>query len=124
MALGIMSAVSGLISPIVGAVQKRNDNATLISSIKEKAAAASVEADAKVTLSQAEWRIMGLKMSGGSLKDEWLCLVFSIPLFAGLIPGTDVVAHNVIELLGQDGYRNIMFAIVGASFGTKIWRGK
>lgn len=118
----ITSALGGIVKPIAGVIQKRNDNATALASIKAKAAAASVEADAQVTLSQAEWQLMGLKLTRESWKDEYLMIVFSLPLFAGLIPGTEIVAANVQALLGND-YKTVMLTIVGASFGVKLWKG-
>ena len=123
MALGIMSAVSGIISPIANVIQKRNDNKTAIETIKAKAAAGAVAADASVTLSKAEWQLTGLKLTQGSWKDEMFAIVLCLPLFAGVIPGTDIVAHNVTNLLGQDGYKTVFMVAVGASFGVKLWKG-
>ena len=125
MALGIMSAISGLVNPIANVIQKRNDNKTAIETIKAKAAAGAVAADASVTLSKAEWQLTALKLSQGSWKDEYLCILFTIPIFAPLLsflPGVDQVAANVQNLLGED-YRTIILVIVGASFGVRLWKG-
>ena len=121
----ITSAISGIVQPIANVVQRRNDNKTTIEAIKAKAAAGAVEADAKVTLSKAEWQLMGLKLTQGSWKDEYLCILFTIPIFAPMLsflPGVDQVAVNVKELLGDD-YRTIILVIVGASFGVRLWKG-
>ena len=117
-------ALTNLVKPIANVIQRRNDNATAIKTIQAKAAAASTQADASVTLSKAEWEMVGLKMSGGSWKDEWLCFVFTLPLFAGLLPGTEQVADNIVRYFGDGGYTQIMYIIVGASFGVRMWGGK
>ena len=118
----ITGALSGLVQPIANVIQKRNDNKTAIEAIKAKAAAGAVAADASVTLSKAEWQITGLKLTQGSWKDEYLTIVLTLPLFAGLIPGTDIVADNVQQLLGAD-YRTVFLVVVGASFGVRLWKG-
>ena len=121
----IASAVSGIVSPVTNLLQRRNDNKTALDAISAKAAAASVEAEASVTLSRAEWQLVGLKLTKDSWKDEFLCIVFSVPLFAGIDPWglTRQIADNVHTLLG-DQYPVIMLAIVGASFGIRLWKGK
>ena len=118
----ITSAISGIVQPIANVVQRRNDNKTTIEAIKAKAAAGAVEADAKVTLSKAEWQLMGLKLTQGSWKDEFLTIVLTLPLFAGLIPGTEIISANVQQLLGDD-YKTVFLVVVGASFGVRLWKG-
>ena len=95
--------------------------------VKAKAATMQVTAEAKATAlktaaqSTADWERIMAEASKNSWKDEWLTIVFSIPLILVFIPS--MVPHiqagfDVLTTL-PEWYHNVLFLIVSASFGVK-----
>jgi hypothetical protein len=95
---------------------------------KAKAEQKVTEIRAKTELMQqqikgeADWDLEAIKNTQGSWKDEWLVLLFSIPLilsFCG-VWGRDIV-FNGFQALSQapDWYKYTLGVIVSASFGIK-----
>jgi hypothetical protein len=96
-----------------------------------------VEAEAKATImksaatSEAEWEKIMAEGSQSSWKDEWLTILFSVPLvlcFTGEW-GRNVVAEGFAALeIMPDWYQYTLGVIVAASFGvrsaTKFFGGK
>jgi hypothetical protein len=87
-----------------------------------------VEAEAKATImksaatSEAEWEKIMAQGSQSSWKDEWLTILFSIPLvlvFTGDW-GREVVANGFAALETMpDWYQYTLGVIVAASFGVR-----
>ena len=95
--------------------------------VKAKAATMQVTAEAKATAlktaaqSTADWERIMAEASKNSWKDEWLTIVFSVPLILCFIPGT--VDHiqagfNVLSTL-PEWYHTVLMIVVSASFGVK-----
>ena len=87
--------------------------------------AAKAEAEASVmktaAQSQADWeRIMAMN-SGNSWKDEWLTLLFSVPMILCFFPQTvDYVHAGFAALEEMPGwYQYTLSVIVAASFGVR-----
>jgi len=79
---------------------------------------------------EVEWDIEAVKNSGGSWKDEYLTILFSIPLLLCFIPFTVGYVERGFEALAMtpDWYKYTLGIIVSASFGikgaTKMFGGK
>ena len=92
------------------------------------------ETDAKVAIAKAEatimekkatgeidWDLEAIKGSQNSWKDEWLVILFSVPLILAFIPGMeDVVSHGFQQLEQMpEWYQYSLGVIVAASFGVR-----
>jgi len=91
-----------------------------------KAKVAKAEAQAKIMLSQAtseaDWEKVMAEGSRDSWKDEWLTILFSVPLVLAFCGewGRDIVADGFTALNAMpDYYRYTLGAIVSASFGIR-----
>ena len=91
-----------------------------------KAKVAKAEAQAKIMLSQAtseaDWEKVMAEGSRDSWKDEWLTILFSVPLVLAFCGewGRDIVSDGVVALNAMpDYYRYTLGAIVSASFGIR-----
>ena len=86
---------------------------------------AKAEAEATVLIKQAEsaadWEAAMARNSGQSWKDEWLTLLFSIPLIMCFIPSMVPYVQDGFEVLGNmpDFYQYTLSVIVAASFGVR-----
>lgn len=99
--------------------------------VKGKADTARATAQAKASViktaakSTADWERVMAEATKNSWKDEWLTLVFSIPLILCFIPS--MVPHiqqgfNALNTL-PSWYHEILLVIVLASFGVKAGKG-
>ena len=91
-----------------------------------KAKVAKAEAQAQIMLSQAtseaDWEKVMAEGSRDSWKDEWLTILFSVPLVLAFCGewGRDIVADGFEALNAMpDYYRYTLGAIVSASFGIR-----
>ena len=91
-----------------------------------KAKVAKAEAQAQIMLSQAtseaDWEKIMAEGSQESWKDEWLTILFSVPLVLAFCGewGRDIVADGFVALNAMpDYYRYTLGAIVSASFGIR-----
>ena len=86
---------------------------------------AKAEAKATVIIKQAEsaadWEAAMARNSGRSWKDEWLTLLFSIPLIMCFIPSMVPYVRDGFEVLETmpTFYQYTLSVIVGASFGVR-----
>ena len=82
----------------------------------------------KKATAEIDWDLEAIKGSQNSWKDEWIVILFSIPMIMAFIPGLEgVVANGFAQLkLMPDWYQYSLGVIVAASFGirsaTKIFR--
>jgi len=99
--------------------------------VSAKAESTKATAEAKATAlktaaqSTADWERIMAEASKNSWKDEWLTIVFSIPLILVFIPS--MVGHiqagfNALATL-PIWYHEILMVIVLASFGVKAGKG-
>ena len=70
---------------------------------------------------EVEWDIQAIKQAESSWKDEYLTILFSIPLLLCFIPFTVVYVERGFLALSQtpDWYKYTLGVIVSASFGIK-----
>ena len=85
---------------------------------KAKAEATIME---KKATGEIDWDLEAIKGSQNSWKDEWLVILFSVPLVLAFIPGMeDVVAHGFQQLEQMpEWYQYSLGVIVAASFGVR-----
>ena len=85
-----------------------------------KARAEAVIMEKKAT-GEIDWDITMAEGSKHSWKDEWLTILFSIPLILAFIPGMETVVQNGFQQLEQmpEWYQYSLGVIVAASFGVR-----
>ena len=118
--------LQALIGPVSGLVSSWMDSKTEEQRGKTAIAKAKAEAEAIVMVSAAtstaDWEKLMAKGSQSSWKDEWLTILFSIPLvlsFAGEW-GRTIVAEGFAALeVMPDWYQYTLGVIVAASFGVR-----
>jgi len=90
---------------------------------KTKVARAEAEAIVmqKKATGEIDWDLEMAKGSSSSWKDEWLTILFSIPLILAFIPGMeDIVANGFAQLNKMpQWYQYSLGVIVAASFGVR-----
>ena len=88
-----------------------------------KVATAKAEATImeKKATGEIDWDLAAVKGSQNSWKDEWLVILFSVPLILAFIPGMeDVVSHGFQQLEQMpQWYQYSLGVIVAASFGVR-----
>ena len=85
-----------------------------------KAKAEAVIMERKAT-GELDWDLEMAKSSQSSWKDEWLTVLFSIPLVMAFIPGMEKVVENGFARLNEmpEWYQYSLGVIVAASFGVR-----
>jgi hypothetical protein len=85
-----------------------------------KARAEAVIMEKKAT-GEIDWDITMAEGSKHSWKDEWLTILFSIPLILAFIPGMEEVVANGFAQLNSmpQWYQYSLGVIVAASFGVR-----
>ena len=85
-----------------------------------KAKAEAVIMENKAT-GEIDWDLEMAKGSHSSWKDEWLVILFSIPLILAFIPGMEGIVANGFQQLEQmpQWYQYSLGVIVAASFGVR-----
>ena len=85
-----------------------------------KAKAEAVIMERKAT-GELDWDLEMAKGSQSSWKDEWLTVLFSIPLVMAFIPGMEEVVANGFARLNEmpEWYQYSLGVIVAASFGVR-----
>lgn len=95
------------------------------SKAKTEAKVAQAKAEAvimeKKATGEIDWDLEMAKGSQTSWKDEWLTILFSIPLILAFIPGMEeVVANGFAQLQAMpEWYQYSLGVIVAASFGVR-----
>ena len=69
----------------------------------------------------ADWETLQARNAGQSWKDEYLVILFSIPLILAFVPSTVPFVMEGFAALEQmpDWYKYSLSVIVGASFGVR-----
>ena len=75
----------------------------------------------KKATADIDWDLEAIKGAQNSWKDEWLCVLFSIPMIMAFIPGLEgVVAKGFKQLeMMPDWYQYSLGVIIAASFGIR-----
>ena len=122
----MFNILSSIIAPVGNLASSWMENKTESQRGKTAVAKAKAEAEAKVMVSAATSTLSGEKImaqgSQNSWKDEWLTILFSIPLilaFAGDF-GRTMVAQGFAALeVMPTWYQYTLGVIVSASFGVR-----
>ena len=83
------------------------------------------KAEAQIRMKEAtgeiDWELAAIRATQSSWKDEWLVILFSIPLILAFIPGMEGVVQNGFEQLNKmpEWYQYSLGVIVAASFGVR-----
>jgi hypothetical protein len=96
--------------------EKKAQSATKVA----KAQAEAIVMQKKAT-GEIDWDLEMAKGSQSSWKDEWLTILFSIPLILAFIPGMEDLVRNGFQQLEQmpEWYQYSLGVIVAASFGVR-----
>lgn len=92
---------------------------------RNKKMAAKADAEATVIVkaaeSTADWEKIQAYNAGTSWKDEWLTLLFSVPLIMAFVPGGIEYVSKGFEALEKmpSWYQYTLSVIVAASFGVR-----
>ena len=75
----------------------------------------------KKATADIDWDLEAFKASNNSWKDEWLVILFSIPMIMAFIPGLEGVVARGFEQLDMmpDWYQYSLGVIIAASFGIR-----
>ena len=70
---------------------------------------------------ELDWDLEMAKGSSNSWKDEWLTVLFSLPLILAFIPGMEEIVSNGFKQLQEmpEWYQYSLGVIVAASFGVR-----
>tara|TARA_R100000315_G_C5190718_1_gene111195 strand:+ start:452 stop:835 length:384 start_codon:yes stop_codon:yes gene_type:complete len=116
---------SSLINPIASVVGSLIESKVEKQRGKTKVAVAKAEAEAEVykqtSLQEGNWDKIMAQGSQQSFKDEWLTILFSLPLILAFIPGAEGIVQNGFEQLEMmpTWYQYSLGVIVAASFGVR-----
>ena len=96
--------------------EKKAQSATKVA----KAQAEAVVMQKKAT-GEIDWDLEAIRGASSSWKDEWLVILFSVPLILAFIPGMEgVVARGFEQLQAMpEWYQYSLGVIVAASFGVR-----
>tara|TARA_R100000781_G_scaffold90470_1_gene55914 strand:- start:14 stop:400 length:387 start_codon:yes stop_codon:yes gene_type:complete len=114
-----------LINPIASVVGSFVESRVEKQKGKTKVAVAKAEAEAEVykqtALQEGNWDKITAQGSQQSFKDEWLTILFSVPLVLAFIPGAEGIVQNGFEQLEAmpSWYQYSLGVIVAASFGVR-----
>ncbi len=102
---------------IEGKVEKTKANAAAEVALKN---AEAIVYERKAT-AEIDWDLEAIKGAKNSWKDEWLCVLFSIPMIMAFIPGFEGVVARGFEQLEMmpDWYQYSLGVIIAASFGIR-----
>tara|TARA_X000001382_G_C3086779_1_gene152235 strand:- start:244 stop:627 length:384 start_codon:yes stop_codon:yes gene_type:complete len=126
--------IGGLIGPIANLagtfLQGRLERTKANTEMKVAEAKARATVMEKQATGEIDWDLEAIRGARNSWKDEWLVILFSIPLILAFVPNMELVVLNGFEVLNQmpEWYKYSLGVIVASSFGvraaTKFFRRK
>tara|TARA_R100000655_G_scaffold106802_1_gene156440 strand:+ start:906 stop:1289 length:384 start_codon:yes stop_codon:yes gene_type:complete len=118
----MIGAIIGPIANLAGTfLQGQLEKTRANTEVKVATAKAKAAVLEKQVTGEIEWDVEAIKGSTGSWKDEWLTVLFSIPLILAFIPGMGDLVMNGFEQLSEmpEWYQYSLGVIVAASFGVR-----
>ena len=95
--------IQALIGPVVSLASTWMEGRIQKSKAKTEADVALKRAEAivyeKKATAEIDWDLEAIKGSKESWKDEWLCILFSIPMILAFVPGMDGVVEKGFQQL-------------------------
>lgn len=122
MALPIIGSALSLVGDLAGNWMKgKVDKQKAESDVKVAKAKAEAVVYQKQATGEIDWDLESIKGSQSSWKDEWLTIIFSIPLVMCFIPGMEEIVQNGFARLNElpEWYQYTLGVIVAASFGVR-----
>jgi len=122
MALPIIGSALSLVGDLAGNWMKgKVDKQKAESDVKVAKAKAEAVVYQKQATGEIDWDLESMKGSQSSWKDEWLTVIFSIPLVMCFIPGMEEIVQNGFARLNElpEWYQYTLGVIVAASFGVR-----
>ena len=126
--------IGGLIGPVANLagtfLQGRLERAKANTEMKVAEAKARATVMEKQATGEIDWDLEAIRGARNSWKDEWLVILFSIPLILAFVPNMELVVLNGFSVLEQmpEWYQYSLGVIVASSFGvraaTKFFRRK
>jgi hypothetical protein len=116
------TALIGPIANIAGSwMNGKLEETKAVSSVKVAKAKAEAAIMEKKATGEIDWDIEMARSSASSWKDEWLTILFSIPLILAFVPGMEDVVANGFARLNEmpEWYQYSLGVIVAASFGVR-----
>ena len=100
---------------VEGILENRKHKREVKAAISEK----RLENVRQGNIAEAEWNMQGARNAATSWKDEWLTIMFSIPLIGSFIPGMVPYIQNGFTVLESMPmwYQGAVAVMVAASFG-------
>lgn len=117
--------IQALIGPVVSLASTWMEGRIQKSKAKTEADVALKRAEAivyeKKATAEIDWDLEAIKGSKESWKDEWLCILFSIPMILAFVPGMDGIVEKGFQQLElmPEWYQYSLGCIVAASFGIR-----
>ena len=91
--------------------------------IEGKTAVKKAEAETKMKIATGEidWDIAAMKATENSWKDEYLTIIFSVPMILAFVPGMENIVQRGFEQLQSmpEWYQYSLGCVVAASFGIR-----
>ena len=122
MALQFLGSALGLVGDLAGNWMKgKVEKQKAESDVKVAKAKAEAVVYEKQATGEIDWDLESMKGSQSSWKDEWLTIIFSIPLVMCFIPGMEEIVQNGFARLNElpEWYQYTLGVIVAASFGVR-----
>ena len=122
MAFGLLGSALGLVGDLAGNWMKgKVEKSKAEGEVKVAEAKAKAKILEKQATGEIDWDLEAIKRSQSSWKDEWLTIIFSIPLVMCFIPGMEEIVSNGFARLNElpEWYQYTLGVIVAASFGVR-----
>ena len=122
MALPLLGSALGLVGDLAGTWLKgKVEKSKAEGEVKVAEAKAKAKILEKQATGEIDWDLEAIKGSQNSWKDEWLTIIFSIPLVMCFIPGLEGIVQNGFARLNElpEWYQYTLGVIVAASFGVR-----
>ena len=113
-----MSVLGAFIGPIADLGKTWIEGKNIKTKAKAEAEASVMKTQAK---SAADWETAMARASNQSWKDEWLTILFSIPLVLAFVPSAVPYVREGFNVLATmpDWYQTGLSIIIAASFGVR-----
>ena len=117
--------LGALIGPVASLANTFLEGRVAASKANNEVKVAEAKAKATIMEKQAtgeiDWDIEAIKGSQNSWKDEWLVILFSIPLILAFVPGAEHIVQSGFAQLEPmpEWYQYSLGVIIAASFGVR-----